>query len=130
MTRFQPTQSHGNADGLSRLPLSDIHPVGNCEDPTVYNLAQLDTLPLQATDVIAATRTDPILSKVLHYTRRGFPEPPASQPSLGDPPSTVTQTDLLRTLTLPQSRQSKHAIRHIFAILQSVSCDISAKETL
>ena len=71
--RFRPTQSHGNADGLSRLPLSDTHPVGNCEDPTVFNLAQLDALPIQATDVTAATRTDPILSKVLHCTRRGWP---------------------------------------------------------
>ena len=43
--RFRPTQSYGNADGLSRLPLSDTHPVGNCEDPTVFNLAQLDALP-------------------------------------------------------------------------------------
>ena len=71
--RFRPTQSHGNADGLSRLPLSVTHPVGNCEDPTVFNLAQLDALPIQATDITAATRTDPILSKVLHCTRKGWP---------------------------------------------------------
>ena len=67
--RFRPTQSHGNADDLSHLPLPDTHPLGNCEDPTIFNLA----LPIQATDVTAATRTDPILSKVLHCTRKGWP---------------------------------------------------------
>ena len=70
--RFRPTQSHGNADSLSHLPLPDTHPVGNCKDPTIFNLAQLDALPIQATDITAATRTDPILSKVLHCSRKGW----------------------------------------------------------
>ena len=71
---FRPTQSHGNADALSRLPVKAKQTTGNPADPTVFNIAQLQVLPISAADLMAATRSDPILSKVLRYLRKGWPE--------------------------------------------------------
>ena len=71
--RFRPNQAHGNADGLSRLPLEDTSTCGNCEDATVFNISQVDALPVHASQVMTATRTDPLLSKVLRYARTGWP---------------------------------------------------------
>ena len=36
---FRPTGKHGNADGLSRLPLSDISPEDTSSDPRVFNIS-------------------------------------------------------------------------------------------
>ena len=71
---FRLTDAHGNADGLSRLPLDTVSSVGNYEDATVFNMAQVDSLPVQASQVMAATRLDPLLTKVLRYARTGWPE--------------------------------------------------------
>ena len=71
---FRPTQSHGNADALSRLPVKAKQTTGNPADPTVFNITQLQVLPISAADLMAATRSDPILSKVLRYLRKGWPE--------------------------------------------------------
>ena len=46
--QFKRTKSHANADGLSRLPLPQDLPEGNSLDPTIFNMAQLDSLPVQA----------------------------------------------------------------------------------
>ena len=68
--RFRSTQAHGNADGLSRLPLPADIAVGNFEDLTVFNTNQIQALPLQASDIATATRKKPnILSKVLTCMR-------------------------------------------------------------
>ena len=71
---FKPTQEHGNADGLSRLPLKTLTlsepPVS---EATVFNIAQVDSLPVTVSQVEAATRSDPVLSRVLRYTRTGWP---------------------------------------------------------
>ena len=48
----------------------------------MYNIAQSDCLPVPATQVQQATRVDPILSKVLQYTRCGWP---ASVPNVLKP---------------------------------------------
>ena len=71
--RFRPTQAHGNADGLSRLPLTAETAVGNPEDTTVFNVKQIQALPISAADVATATRKDPVLSKVLVCLRQGWP---------------------------------------------------------
>ena len=71
--QFRPTKAHGNADGLSRLPLQDDSTLGNYEDTTVFNIAQVDALPVHASQVMTATRTDPLLSKVMRYARTGWP---------------------------------------------------------
>ena len=71
--QFRGTKLHANADALSRLPLMDKLPEGNPPDPAVFNVAQLDCLPVHAQEVAAATRVDSILSKLLHCLRKGWP---------------------------------------------------------
>ena len=71
--QFRPTKAHGNTDGLSHLPLQDDSTLGNYEDTTVFNIAQVDALPVHASQVTTATRTDPLLSKVMRHARTGWP---------------------------------------------------------
>lgn len=71
---YKPTAAHGNADGLSRLPLSDQRGTPRETVETVFNLCQISALPVTAQQVASATRTDPALSKVLHYTEHGWPQ--------------------------------------------------------
>lgn len=40
----------------------------------VSNIAQLDAHPVCSSELMAATRTDPWLSKILQYVRKGWPE--------------------------------------------------------
>ena len=42
-------------------------------DPTLFNITQIESLPLTAQQIEQATRNDKILSKVLQYTKRGWP---------------------------------------------------------
>ena len=44
--KFRPTQSHSNADGLSRLPLREGHYEGHSDEPSIFNLSQIDCLPV------------------------------------------------------------------------------------
>ena len=71
--RFRPTQAHGNADGLSRFPVQENQ---SCtpDDAMVFNFAQQDALPVCSSELLATTRTDPQLSKILQYARKGWPE--------------------------------------------------------
>jgi len=66
--------THGNADGLLRLPLKDRTQTANPDESTVFNIAQLDALPIQTAELASATVADPVLSKVLKNVRRGWPE--------------------------------------------------------
>ena len=50
--KYRPTQAHGNADALSRLPMPDTTAVGNPTDPTVFNLAQIAVLPVDSTTLV------------------------------------------------------------------------------
>jgi hypothetical protein len=71
---YKPTQAHGNADGLSRLPLPSI---GKKEGPLgidVFNVAQLDALPVTAVQLGQATHRDRTLAKVWRYTKSGWPQ--------------------------------------------------------
>ena len=63
--------NHNNADGLSRLPL----PVSDSTSsiPSCFNPAQIQTLPVTSTSMQRATRTDPILSKVIQDTQKSWP---------------------------------------------------------
>ena len=69
--KFRPTEAHCIADGLSRLPLQAV---GNPEDPAVFNMMQISSLPVHAADVARATWKDPVLSKVMLFMRRGWPD--------------------------------------------------------
>ena len=41
---FRPTGEHGNADGLSRLPLSDVPPQETNNDSKIFNLTDGSTV--------------------------------------------------------------------------------------
>ena len=71
---YHSTACHANADGLSRLPLQGT---GEEEEDvtaaTVFNVAQLESLPVTAEQLRAATGCDQILGKVLLLTQKGWP---------------------------------------------------------
>ena len=71
---FHPTGAHDNADGLSRLPLKSDGKDITADAPSVFNLRQLRNLPVTSKEMQAATRTDPVLSKVLRCVRGGWPQ--------------------------------------------------------
>ena len=70
---FRPTLAHANADGLSRLPLQQKVAVGNPPDPAVFNVRQINILPVTAKQLAVTTRSDPVLSRIFKYTQTGWP---------------------------------------------------------
>ena len=66
---FRPTGAHANADGLFLLTLSTEAAVANPEDPSIFNVIKMKVLPVKAAQIMATTRSDAILSKVLYYLR-------------------------------------------------------------
>ena len=76
---FKPTAQHANADGLSRLPLqSTASPDPDIVAASCFNMSQIASLPITAQKVATATRSDPLLSKVITYVREGWPNSPGS----------------------------------------------------
>ena len=71
--QFRPTGDHGNADGLSRLPRQGVTPESTSADPKIFNVSQIDALPVTVRQLRAATRADRSLSKVIRYTQSGWP---------------------------------------------------------
>ena len=72
--QFRRTDEHSNADGLFRLPLHHVSPLGYTSEPTVFNLQQIDSLPVTATKLAVATCTHSTLSRVYRYIIRGWPQ--------------------------------------------------------
>jgi hypothetical protein len=73
---YKNTLSHANADGLSRLPLpSSLDAAGEhlC-DATIFNLHQIDSLPITQTNIREATGKDDVLCKVRMYTQNHWPD--------------------------------------------------------
>ena len=70
---FRPTGEHCNADGLSRLPLPVAPPDDPNADPRVFNISQMEALPVTVKKLRAATASDRILSKVIRYTKGHWP---------------------------------------------------------
>lgn len=68
---FRPTNDHCNADGLSRLPLSESAPTNAVSEVKIFNISQMEALPVNTRQLRAATASDSILSKVFRYTRNG-----------------------------------------------------------
>ena len=64
---------------LSRLPIPELTQTRQIGEVTVLNLQQIQTLPLTATQLKFATRHDPVLSKVLRNTKRGWPVHPVAE---------------------------------------------------
>ena len=59
---------------LSRLPLPSNKSIEYSRTPSVFNVHQIEALPMTATEVQKIIKSDPLLKKVLHYTKRGWPE--------------------------------------------------------
>lgn len=80
--KFRSTSEHSNVDGLSRLPLNHVGTEGYSLEPALFNICQLESLPVTATQLATATRKDSTLSKVLRYTLKGWPSevPPDVSP--------------------------------------------------
>ena len=67
------TAQHGNADGLSRLPVQGSY-VEEGPEIREFQVHQLQSLPVRAADVRKATKSDGVLKKVWQYTREGWPD--------------------------------------------------------
>ena len=70
---FRPTESHSNADALSRLPLHTADEPVPAVPETVLLLEQLDDGPFTAQQVKYFTARDPCLSQVLTFVQSGWP---------------------------------------------------------
>ena len=71
--QFRSTKEHANADGLSRLPLNSPPGAEASRDAVCYNLGQIQALPVTAAKVGSCSRHDPQVSRVMHFTRCGWP---------------------------------------------------------
>ena len=69
--KYRSTSDHANADCLSRFPLPSISTSSQISD--VFIVKQIEALPVSAVELQTMTRTDPLLSKVLQYTKKGWP---------------------------------------------------------
>ena len=67
-------RQYGNADGLSCLPLKETGPEENDVASNIFNVAQLDALPVNARQLRAATHSDILLSKVYRFAKVSWPQ--------------------------------------------------------
>ena len=82
-------KDHGNADGLSRLPLPEA-PVQVPQPAELINLMErMDSAPVSSQDIQTHTSRDPVLAKVRDLVRQGWP-------------SSVTTRDLYPFATMQQ----------------------------
>ena len=70
---FRSTKQHSNADAFSRLPLRTHEEIERVSATSVFNLTQIAFLPVDTDKLRRATNSDPVLSKVVMYTQRGWP---------------------------------------------------------
>ncbi|XP_039518223.1 uncharacterized protein K02A2.6-like [Pimephales promelas] len=67
--RYRKAEQHGNADGLSRLPLPVTCPESKQKD--IFYFEQVTVAPVTSTQVRRSTRKDPILSAVMEMVKDG-----------------------------------------------------------
>ena len=71
-TEFRSTSEHANADGFSRLPMQSRNKgEGSADVASVFNLSQINVLPMNAKQLKTATESDQELkeSPVVHTKR-------------------------------------------------------------
>ena len=73
LIEYKSTNQHSNADALSRLPLPEGDTVPTSNVPSCFNIGQIEALPIMSEMVREGNRQDPLLSKVLLYTKSGWP---------------------------------------------------------
>ena len=50
-----------------------VSTVGHTSEPALFNVSQIETLPVTATQLAQATRTDKTLSSVYQYVTKDWP---------------------------------------------------------
>ncbi len=74
--RYRASEEHGDADGLSRLPVGRDPEFENTQSlhQTVCQVEQnvIDQMPIASQEVCKATEADPVLQRVLEKTKRGW----------------------------------------------------------
>ena len=70
---YKNTTQHGNADGLSRLPLEEARHKETVDPVEIFQVSQMEVLPVSADMIRQATQRDPIFSRVMEYTKQGWP---------------------------------------------------------
>ena len=71
--RYKSTREHANADCLSRLPLHLNTKEEDTPEASIFQIGQLKSMPVMHRQIQQATERDPVLSKVLMYTRQCWP---------------------------------------------------------
>lgn len=72
---FRESRRHGNADALSRLPLS-TRDTNEPDAADVFTLTQMEILPVTHAIISRALQRDPLLSRVYQLTSTGWNIPP------------------------------------------------------
>ena len=71
---FRATDKHANADCLSRLPLEvTTEEDAITKSASLFNLQQIDSLPVKSEKIAQFTANDPVLSKVIIFVQQGWP---------------------------------------------------------
>ena len=73
---YRSTEKHVNADCLSRLPIQCKKSNKGIDEAKLINLLQVESLPMDVDHVRKATQNDPMLSRVLQFVMKGWPEKP------------------------------------------------------
>ncbi|XP_021371365.1 uncharacterized protein K02A2.6-like [Mizuhopecten yessoensis] len=71
--KYRSTTQNGNADTLSRFPVDTRDYTEVDEEATKVNKLQLSKLPLTAKQIAKATKSDVVLSRVMHFVTSGWP---------------------------------------------------------
>ena len=71
---FRATDKHANADCLSRLPLQiTTEEDAMTKAASLFNLQQIERLPIKTDKIAQLTANDPVLSKVITFVQQGWP---------------------------------------------------------
>ena len=71
---YRPTKAHGNADMLSRLPRPHTREEENETENDWVQSVDIENTGLMAKNIESHTRKDPVLSKIVHYVKNGWPD--------------------------------------------------------
>ncbi|GFT76976.1 transposon Tf2-11 polyprotein [Trichonephila clavipes] len=69
--KYRNTKNHGNADALSRLPLAVDKDCEYLTEADVTNISQVELMPVTATDIARATKTDRKLFELYESLKSG-----------------------------------------------------------
>ncbi|KAF8768286.1 Transposon Tf2-11 polyprotein like [Argiope bruennichi] len=69
--KYRNTKNHGNADALSRLPLTVDKDCEYLTEADVTNISQVELMPVTATDIARATKTDRKLFELYESLKSG-----------------------------------------------------------